>query len=308
MPSGDFIRDKAEVIGSTLDQLLPTYDATATNPIVDCRRIPAASEVIRALHLLDDVFFPGFRAQCEPDEPLSGLLTRCLDQVYDCLHPQVRKAVPLRWHSQLAKTAGQSGRRMTSEEIDAETGRIIRELFGRLPRIRELLKLDVLAAYQGDPAAHSYEEIILSYPGLRAITTHRVAHELYQLNVPLIPRQMNEWVHGKTGIDIHPGAQIGESFFIDHGTGVVIGETSEIGARVKLYQGVTLGARSFPVDEHGHAVKQIKRHPTIEDGVVIYSGATILGGDTVIGTGSIVGGNVWLTHSVPPNTTVTQYK
>ncbi|MBI3911568.1 MAG: serine acetyltransferase [Armatimonadetes bacterium] len=168
-----------------------------------------------------------------------------------------------------------------------------------------MLKLDVVAAYRGDPAALSYEEVILSYPVIRAITTHRVAHELYRLDVPIIPRQMNEWVHHRTGIDIHPGATIGQSFFIDHGTGVVIGETTEIGDRVKIYQGVTLGARSFPLDEHGMPIKGRKRHPTIEDDVVIYPGATILGGDTVIGRASVVGSNTWITRSVPPNTKVT---
>jgi serine O-acetyltransferase len=166
------------------------------------------------------------------------------------------------------------------------------------------LKLDVIAAYKGDPAAYSYSEIIISYPGLRAITTHRVAHELYLLDVPLIPRLMNEHTHRLSGIEIHPGAQIGESFFIDHGSGVVIGETTVIGNRVRIYQGVTLGARSVRTDEQGLPTRAGRRHPTIEDDVVIYPGATILGGDTVIGRGSTIGGNVWLTKSVPPNSTV----
>jgi len=308
MKPGKLFREKAGLIGDTIEQLLPTYDAAAENPIVDCRRIPSAPEVIEALHWLDDVFFPGFREESDPDEPLEYLLAHCLERVYDALHPQIRRAIPLRWSSQLAKTAGQSGPELSARDIDAETDRILHELFSRLPSVRELLKLDVLASYRGDPAAHSYEEIVLAYPGLRALTTHRVAHELYRLDVPLIPRQMNEWVHGKTGIDIHPGASIGHTFFIDHGTGVVIGETCVIGDRVKIYQGVTLGARSFPVDEDGNILKQLQRHPTIEDDVVIYSGATILGGDTRIGRGSIIGGNVWLTHSVPPNTTITQFK
>lgn len=175
----------------------------------------------------------------------------------------------------------------------------------RIPDIREKLTLDVQAAYEGDPAARSFDEIILSYPGLFAIAVYRIAHNLYRLEVPLIPRIMSEFAHCSTGIDIHPGAQIGDHFFIDHGTGVVIGETTVIGNNVRIYQGVTLGALSFKKDKNGRIIKGGKRHPTIEDNVVIYAGATILGGDTVIGKNSVIGGNVWLLESVPPNTTVT---
>ena len=172
------------------------------------------------------------------------------------------------------------------------------EFLKRLPSIRALLNLDIQAAYEGDPAARGKEEIILSYPGFEAVMIYRLAHELYALGVPTIPRIMTEFAHQNTGIDIHPGAKIGRSFFIDHGTGVVVGETTTIGDRVKMYQGVTLGARSFDLDENGNPVKGIKRHPDIGDDVVIYAGATILGGDTVIGDRCIIGGNVWLTHSV----------
>ncbi len=174
------------------------------------------------------------------------------------------------------------------------------ELFEYLPVIREYLQTDIEAAYKGDPAAKFEEEIILSYPSLEATTIYRIAHFLYEKNVPIIPRIMTELAHQWTGIDIHPGAKIGKYFFIDHGTGVVIGETCTIGDNVKLYQGVTLGAKSFPLDEHGNPIKTIKRHPDIEDYVIIYAGATILGGDTRIGHHSIIGGNVWLTTSVPP--------
>lgn len=170
----------------------------------------------------------------------------------------------------------------------------------KLPEIRMALGSDIQAAYNGDPAALSTEEILLSYPAIEVLSVHRVAHELYVMKVPLIPRIMSEYAHQITGIDIHPGAKIGEHFFIDHGTGVVIGETCTIGRNVKIYQGVTLGAKSFAVDEHGNPVKSVKRHPDIQDNVVIYAGATILGGDTVIGHDSIIGGNVWLTQSVPP--------
>jgi serine O-acetyltransferase len=175
----------------------------------------------------------------------------------------------------------------------------------RLPEVKRLLAADVRAAYEGDPAATSPAETILCYPGILALTCQRLAHELYTLEVPLLPRIITEHAHSLTGIDIHPGARIGESFFIDHGTGVVIGETCEIGRHVRLYQGVTLGARSFPLDEHGHPVKGIPRHPIVEDDVIIYGGATVLGRIT-IGAGSVIGGNVWLTHSVPPGSHVSQ--
>ena len=172
-----------------------------------------------------------------------------------------------------------------------------------MPDLRAMLAKDVRAAYDGDPAAMSYDEIIFSYPGLFAITVYRMAHQLYEQGVPLIPRIMTEYSHSKTGIDIHPGAHMGESIFIDHGTGVVVGATTEIGNRVRLYQGVTLGALSISKDE-AEMLRNKKRHPTIEDDVIIYAGATILGGDTVIGARSVIGGNVWITESVPPDTTV----
>jgi serine O-acetyltransferase len=176
-------------------------------------------------------------------------------------------------------------------------------LLSQLPKIRELLKGDVGAAFDGDPAAKSYEEIVVSYPCIIAIATYRIAHELYLKDVPLIPRIMSECAHSKTGIDIHPGARISKNFFIDHGTGVVIGETTIIGENVKIYQGTTLGALSFPKDERGKIIKGGKRHPTIEDNVTIYAEATILG-DVTIGKGATVGGNVWIKQSVPAGTTV----
>ena len=181
----------------------------------------------------------------------------------------------------------------------AEAEALALDVLGRVSEVRRLIRLDVEAAFAGDPAAKSHEEVILAYPCIEAILIHRVAHEFWIRGVPLIPRMMSEHIHSKTGIDIHPGAAVGESFFIDHGTGVVIGETTVIGRNVKVYQGVTLGALSVKKAEGNK-----KRHPTIEDDVTIYSGATILGGETVIGAGSIVGGNVWLVNSVPPGTRV----
>lgn len=181
---------------------------------------------------------------------------------------------------------------------------VIQELGSSMAGIHKTLNTDVQAAYTGDPAVYSYDEIMLAYPSFQALTIFRIANKLYQLEVPILPRIMTEYAHSTTGIDIHPGATIGHHFFIDHGTGVVIGETAEIGNHVKIYQGVTIGAKSFKTDEEGNIIKGIKRHPNIGNNVVIYAGATILGGETTIGDNCIIGGNVWLTESVDPNTTV----
>ena len=183
---------------------------------------------------------------------------------------------------------------------DRDAKEIVDEFVAALPEVRRLVETDVQAAYDGDPAATSRMEVVMAYPGLYAVTIHRLAHVLYKLKVPIIPRVMSELAHSKTGIDIHPGATIGERFFIDHGTGVVIGETTVIGRNVRLYQGVTLGGLSFDKDANGALVKGLKRHPNIEDNVVIYANATILGGDTTIGHDSEIGGNVWIKESVPP--------
>lgn len=181
---------------------------------------------------------------------------------------------------------------------------ITKELAATFPAIKKTLDTDVIAAYRGDPAALSYDEVMLSYPFFEALTIFRVAHKLYELDVKILPRMMTEYAHSITGIDIHPGATIGDYFFIDHGTGVVIGETAVIGDNVKVFQGVTIGAKSFKHDEEGNIIKGMKRHPNIGNNVVIYAGATILGGDTTIGDGSVIGGNVWLTESVDANSTV----
>jgi serine O-acetyltransferase len=213
--------------------------------------------------------------------------------LYDMLSEQIINSIrhDCFRYNQPCSDCGERGQQITLDFIDA------------IPPIRRILATDVRATYEGDPAAKSYDEIIFSYPGLFAITVYRIAHKLFENGVPLLPRIMTEHAHSLTGIDIHPGAEIGESFVIDHGTGVVIGETTVIGKNVRVYQGVTLGALSVPKGA-GDQLRGAKRHPTIEDDVIIYSGATILGGDTVIGTRSIIGGNVWLTESVPPDTTV----
>jgi serine O-acetyltransferase len=194
------------------------------------------------------------------------------------------------------------------EDFEALAQQKTVELLRALPDVRLLLEQDVQAAFEGDPAARSYQEVVFCYPGLEAVTIYRLAHQLLLLGVPLIPRIMTEHAHSKTGIDIHPGARIGPGFFIDHGTGVVIGETCDIGRGVKLYQGVTLGALSFPRDSSGNIIRGMKRHPTLEDDVVVYANATILGGDTVIGHHAVVGSSVWLTQSVAPYTVVSLEK
>lgn len=191
------------------------------------------------------------------------------------------------------------------ENPEQKSLHIVREFARALPAIRELLDSDVIAAYEGDPAARSVDEVLLCYPGILAMIHHRIAHQLYLLGVPLLARLVSELAHGRTGIDIHPGAQIGPGFFIDHGTGVVIGETAVIGKRVRIYQAVTLGAKRFPTDEEGKLQKGLARHPIVEDDVVIYAGATVLGRVT-LGRGATIGGNVWVTHDVPPGSNVTQ--
>jgi len=295
---------RSRTLAEVLDHVLPTYEEGCYEPARDHCDLPSLGRVIRGLSCLEEVFFPGFRHSRLNDTALETFVRRHLDEAYDIFYEEIHKSIPFRWLGEYARSKGVQ----PVEDIAGEAQRIVDALLRHIPAIRQLLVKDVKAAYNGDPAALSYAEVVLSYPCMVAITTHRVAHELYCLDVPLIPRMMSEYAHSRSGIDIHPGARIGESFFIDHGTGVVIGETCEIGNRVKIYQGVTLGAKSFPLDEHGNPIKGIKRHPTIEDDVIIYAGATILGGDTCIGRGSVIGGNVWITSSVPPYTQVLQKK
>lgn len=200
------------------------------------------------------------------------------------------------------------GERIPDQRIKSLSVELTQHYLGLLPSIRDVLATDVQASYDGDPACKNLDEVVLCYPGFTAVSVFRLAHELHTLKIPFIPRMMTEWVHGETGVDIHPGATIGRHFFIDHGTGVVIGETCEIGEHVKIYQGVTLGALSFPKDDNGELVRGTKRHPTLQDHVVIYANATVLGGRTVVGHDSVIGSSVWLTESVDPFTTVIMEK
>ena len=263
---------------------------------LDRRPLPSRVEAVRMLDALQELLFPGYTgAQGLTGASLELHVESQTAWLYETLTEQISRAIN---HGQKLDDACPVTERQATECAE--------EFLSRLPALREVLASDVQAAYDGDPAAACYDEIIFSYPGLYAITVYRLAHELHTLGVPLIPRIMTEYAHSLTGIDIHPSTCIGPSFFIDHGTGVVIGGTASIGKGVKLYQGVTLGAFSFDKDSSGQLVRHTKRHPTIEDDVVIYAGATILGGETVIGRGSVIGGNVWLTHSVPPGTHVLQ--
>jgi serine O-acetyltransferase len=287
----------------TARALVPLYAAHGDSPESLLSNYPNPGPIIEALKILTDAMFPGkMSAGPVNADELGIFLVRRLSEAWRLLRPEIERALPFRWTGAAARTRSKA---RPPRNLHPESVRVMNAFFARLAPVRELLIEDVRAAYEGDPAALTFAEVQLAYPGLQAITSHRLAHELYRLDVPVVPRIMSEWTHAQTGIDINPGAQIGHGFFIDHGTGVVIGETAKIGNRVKLYQGVTLGARSFPLDEHGLPIKHIQRHPTVEDNVVVYSGATILGGETVIGRNSTIGGNVFLMESVPPRSLVT---
>lgn len=261
---------------------------------VDYEPIPSRDSVIDIINRFREILFPGYftREKIDPIN-LTYYLGQSLAKLYDLLSEQIRNSVR---HDCFRYDKACS-------ECEAQGYRLTLSMLESVPDIRKLLAKDVRATLRGDPAAKSEDEIIFSYPGLFALTVYRVAHRLSELGVTLLPRIMTEYAHSETGIDIHPNAEIGQSFVIDHGTGVVIGETTVIGNNVRIYQGVTLGALSIP-DGAGERLKGKKRHPTIEDEVIIYSGATILGGDTVIGARSVIGGNVWLTTSVPRETRV----
>jgi serine O-acetyltransferase len=254
--------------------------------------LPSRDAIIQAIELMRQIVYPGyFGQQGLTTQNITYRMGELVIELTDLLYEQARCC--LRYKSQIAGSDGDSAK---CEQCDREAARVVAEFFKRLPTVREMLAADVQATFDGDPAAQSTDETIFCYPGILAITVQRLAHEFHKLQVPLLPRIMTEYAHSLTGIDIHPGAKLGRSFFIDHGTGVVIGETTEIGEHVKIYQGVTLGALA---PAFGQLLRGQKRHPTIEDNVTIYSNATILGGETVIGQGTTIGGNVFITSSVP---------
>jgi serine O-acetyltransferase len=258
--------------------------------------LPSRERVIAIVEDVRSLFFPGyFGTQDLRNDTLRFHVGATLDRVRVNLDEEIRRAVAFAEKHDFD----------ACQHCAVAASEATRKFVARLPVVRRLVAGDVEAAFEGDPALRTRDEAIFAYPGVFAVTNQRIAHELHVLGVPLIPRIITEHAHTTTGIDIHPGARIGERLFIDHGTGVVIGETSVIGNRVRIYQGVTLGAKSFPLDENGKPIKGIDRHPIVEDEVVVYSGATILG-RIVIGRGSSIGGNVWLTHAVPPGSRVTQ--
>jgi serine O-acetyltransferase len=273
------------------DSLLRTYtESGGINYLDAAAMLPSRPAIESACVDLMSLMFPGFHGAALADS----------SDLPDVTRSRI-KSLHARMKPEISKSFGQLP---TRDAADRKAEEILTWFMAQLGPLRKVLWTDIDAAYEGDPAAASYEEIIVSYPGVEAIAIQRMAHLLYETNVPLIPRLMTEWAHTRTGIDIHPGARIGSHFFIDHGTGVVIGETCKIGSHVKLYHGVTLGARSFQRDEQGRIRKGGKRHPTVEDYVTIYPNSTVLGGETVVGARSTIGGNVFLLQSVPPDSLV----
>ena len=292
-----------ETLPCLVDRIVDTYSEVGSmNHLGHCP-LPNYEVIISVTDDLKEILYPGYRRR---DGLHLGNVTYhvgdLLDKLHDRLTLQIARAI---CHDRGENVICDPQKKFDFESLGQKK---TLELLGQIPELRRRLAMDVEAAYAGDPACKSLDEVIFCYPGLEAVTVYRLAHLLHSLEVPLIPRMMTEWAHARTGIDIHPGARIGDHFFIDHGTGVVIGETCEIGNWVKLYQGVTLGALSFPTDEQGNLVRGTKRHPTLEDRVVIYANATVLGGETVIGHDAVIGSSVWLTQSVPPGTTVTLEK
>jgi serine O-acetyltransferase len=267
-----------------VDALLGSYQDTGGINHVDCATLPSKDAIAELCQMQLQLLFPGFFTEAVQEADLVMITGELVEEVRKRLLVEVSRSLRIR-----------NG---TCADNDSETVCVICDYLQQLPAVRKLLQTDVQAAFDGDPAASCVEEVILAYPGLEAIAIQRLAHELYKLGVPVIPRMMTEWAHGRTGIDIHPGASIGTHFFIDHGTGVVIGETTQIGNHVKLYQGVGLVAKSLAA---GQALRGKKRHPTLEDHVTVYANATIVGGDTVIGAGSTIGASVFLMGSVEPD-------
>ena len=283
-----------EGLNSITEALVATYTECSRINHLGHQPLPSKDAVIEILGELFEVIYPGFGRR----QGLHiGNVEYYVGSVVDSLHDKMTQQITRALRHDLCQETPQA-------DFEGLAQAKAVEFLKRLPAIRNTLDQDVAAAFRGDPAAKSHHEIIFCYPGLETITIYRIAHELLKIGVPYIPRMMTEVAHSKTGIDIHPGAHIGPSFFIDHGTGVVVGETCHIGTGVKLYQGVTLGALSFQKDAEGELVRGTKRHPTLEDDVTVYANATVLGGKTIVGARSEVGSNVWLTHSVAPDTKV----
>lgn len=278
--------ESVSLITGTVKELENINIEKCLNRCSDKTLVPDRKEVVKVIKDLQSLLFPTYFSHSEGSENVLSQ-TELLLNIYSRLKEQIKGACAFNG---------------TNAECSPEA--LCDAFIKRLPEVKKLLITDIEAIYEGDPAAKCREEVLICYPGFHAISVYRLAHELYELKVPLIPRIMTEYAHEKTGVDIHAGAKIGEYFCIDHGTGIVVGETTVIGNRVKIYQGVTLGAKSFELDENGNPVKDIKRHPDIGNNVIIYANATILGGDTKIGDNCVIGGNTWLTHSVEANTKI----
>ena len=280
-----------------VEKIMHNYQTFGGMDHLEGKDLPSKKVVVEILQDLLTIFFPGYLGKTDITKSnIKYFIGNTLASVQIRLTDEIEKSL---------KYICRKVRECPHDVCRRRAQVVVKELLEKIPELRAVVSGDVEAAYNGDPAAVSTEEVIISYPCVLAITTHRIAHELYLRGIPLIPRIMSEHVHSLTGIDIHPGAKIGKNFFIDHGTGVVIGETAEIGDNVKLYQGVTLGALSFPKDEEGAIIRGMKRHPTIGNNVVIYSGATLLGADAVVGDNVVIGGNVWITSPVAPGTRIT---
>ena len=273
------------------NKIIKSYKSIGDMSHITGRNLPSRKNIAEIVEDLLCLLFPGFfdASKLFPKKSLK-YLSEHISLTKSKIQKEIEKGL-------------QSTEKLSTKDVHLQSEESVTKLFTEIPNIRDLLHMDIKAFYEGDPAATCHEEVIVAYPGLNAIAIYRLAHVLNKQNIPIVPRMMCEYAHSKTGIDIHPGAKIGSHFFIDHGTGVVIGETCTIGNNVIIYQGVTLGSKSFPKDPSGRIIKGIKRHPDIEDNVTIYSGATILG-DIEVGKNSIIGGNVWLTHTVPANTKI----
>ena len=279
---------------SLVETLQESYRTEPRGQFVELHFLPSTQEIVAVLDLCLEILYPGyFNRHDLTRDNIADHLEACLGELHALLEEQVEKCL----------CYGTESQRQSPVDVPRcrfRANRTTCQFLEKLPEVRQMLVLDAQAALDGDPAASNIDEVILAYPGFFATTVYRLAHELYLLGVPIMPRIMSEYAHSRTGADIHPGARIGKSFFLDHATGAVIGETSWIGDRVRLYQGVTLGAITLPRDSQGRVIREQKRHPTVEDDVTIYANATVLGGQTVIGKGSVIGGSVFLTRSIPP--------
>ncbi|MCH7592550.1 MAG: serine acetyltransferase [Planctomycetes bacterium] len=300
----DFITGRAGLLvgsklGDLVNKIVASYGEDKRTQHIDRVYLPSRTEIIQLSQDLLELLYPGFIGrQHLTQHNVAFHVGDLIPRIAEAAHRQIHMCL---CYMEEADRSEKADIASCQEKAEALT----LEFLEGIPAIRAMLAGDVQAAFDGDPAALNRDEVILAYPGLLAISVQRLAHSLYELGVPLMPRIMSEWAHAQTGIDIHPGAKIGRNFFIDHGTGVVIGETTDIGSSVKIYQGVTLGALSFPKDERGRVIREHKRHPTVGDNVTIYANAIILGGDTVIGENSVIGGSVFVTSTVPANSIVT---